>query len=191
MGSRNMSKFVNYKKRGISLPAGCKELIDLLEPSNRRKVNDLLAPSPDVKIARDDSFISNLADIGKPITAALESQAGMTMLAVASLDDQLSLDIYRMGTETLSTSLTFPQNPASERRMKAIFERSGLQLPAHTELPQHFLKDQPVQLTYLISPEPVKAADLVALAIAIFRDFCGMEPSSELRVRFLEFRDAT
>ena len=68
MASRNMSKFVNYKKRGISLPAGCKELIDLLEPSNRRKVNDLLAPSPDVKVARDDSFISNLSDIGKPIT---------------------------------------------------------------------------------------------------------------------------
>jgi hypothetical protein len=186
-----MSKFVNYKKRGISLPAGCKELIDLLEPGKRRKVNELLAPSPDVKVTRDDSFISSLSDIGKPIGDTLASRARMTMLAVTSLDDKLSLDVHRMGAETLSTSVTFTQTPASERRMKAIFERSGRQVPPDSGAPGHFLKDLPVQCIYRISPEPVEAADLTALATAIFRDFCGMEPTSEVRIRLLEVTDPT
>jgi hypothetical protein len=186
-----MCKFVNYKKRGVSLPPGCKELIDLIEPGKLRQAKELIAPRPGVNMPRDDSFSINLSDIGKPITAALESRGRMIMLAVASLDDQLSLDIHRMGAETLSTYVTFTESPASEWKMKAIFERLGLQVPSDSGVPGHFLKDQPVQLIYRISPEPVGAADLTALAAGIFRDFCGMEPTSELRVHYLELTDAT
>lgn len=32
-----MSKFVNYKKRAFTLPPGCKDLIDVLAPSRRRR----------------------------------------------------------------------------------------------------------------------------------------------------------
>ena len=31
-----MAQFVNYKKRGITLPPGCKDLIDVMAPSRRR-----------------------------------------------------------------------------------------------------------------------------------------------------------
>jgi hypothetical protein len=186
-----MCKFVNYMKRGISLTPGCKELTDLLEPGKRPKAKELIAPRPEVKMPRDDFFSINLSDIGKPITAALESQAGMTVLVVVSLDDQLSLDIHRTGAETLFTYVTFAERPANERKMKAIFERFGLQVPSDSGVPGHFLKDQPVQLIYRICPEPVEAAHLTALTAGIFRDFCGMEPTSEVRVHYLELANAT
>jgi len=35
--STRMAKFVNYNKRSLELPSGCKDLIDLLKPSNQRK----------------------------------------------------------------------------------------------------------------------------------------------------------
>ena len=145
-----MSKFVNLKKRGISLPPGCKELIDLLEPARRKKANEFITPRTDVKVTRDDTFIGKLSDIGKPISAALESKARVSTLTLDSLDDQLSLGINRMETETLSTSVTFTQSPENERKMKAIFERSGLQVPHDSGVPGHFLKGHPVQLIYPI-----------------------------------------
>ena len=62
-----MPKFVNYKKRGVSLPAGCKELIDLLEPGKRRQVKELFFPDH-LKVKRDDCFTVHLSAVGKPIS---------------------------------------------------------------------------------------------------------------------------
>jgi len=186
-----MSKLVNFKKRSISLPLGCKDLIDLLEPAQRQKATELLASGPDVKATRDDSLIDRLYNIGRSIGAALESEARMTVLAVSSLDDQLSLDIHRMDGETLSTSVTFNQSPENERKMKAIFERLGLQTPRDSGIPGSFLPDQPVQLIYRIGQESVTSAELTKLASTIFQDFCGLEPDSEVRLHFMEFTDAT
>ena len=186
-----MAKFVNYKKRNVTLPAGCKDLIDLLEPGKRRKATELLGPHPNMKVMRDDSFISKLSEIGKPISAALESGAPMAMLSVSSLDEQTSLDVHRMGGENLSTSVSFTQTALSEQKMKAIFENLGLRVPQDSAIPEHFIKGQPVQLIYEIDPERVQAGDLAALAAVIFREFCSMEPTSQVRVHFLEFTYAT
>lgn len=186
-----MSKFVNFKKRSVSLPPGCKDLIDLLEPSQRQKATELFASRPDLKATRDDSFMDRICNIGRPIGAALESEARMAALAVSSLDDRLSLEIYRMDGKTMSTSVTFTQSPENERKMKAIFDRLGLQAPRDSGFPGFFRHDLPVQVVYMIGQEPVKSTELAKLASTIFQDFCGLEPDSELRVHFLEVTDAT
>ncbi len=186
-----MAKFVNFKKRSVSLPFGCKDLIDLLEPAQRRKASELFASGSNLKATRDDSFRDRLSNIGTSIGAALESKARMTVLAVTSLDERLSLDIHRMDGENLSISVSFTQSQENERKMKAIFDRAGLQTPPHSGTPKSFLRDQPVQLIYEIVQEPVDSAELAKLASRIFQDFCGLEPDSQAQVRFLEVTDAT
>jgi len=186
-----MSKFVNFKKRSVSLPVGCKDLVDLLEPAHRRKATELFASDSNLRATRDDSFVDRLSNLSSTIGAILQSEARMAMLGVSSLDDRLSLDIHRMDGETLSTSMTFAQNPESERKMRAIFERLGLRAPSDSGIPGSFLRDQPVQLIYRIEPEPSTPPDLARLSSAIFQDFCGLVPDSEVQVRFLEVGDAT
>src|SRR3954463_15524050 len=149
-----MNPFVNPKKRGAALPPGCKDLIDLLEPGKRREPKELAAAIPDVRLSRDDSFSVTLSEIGKSISSALESRATMTVLAIASLDDQLSFDIRYMDGKVWSTSATFISSPSSERKMKAAFERLGLKVPDRYEIPASFFKDQTVYAIYQISPEP-------------------------------------
>ena len=186
-----MSKFVNFKKRSVSLPLGCKDLIDLLDPAQRRKATQLFASGPNLRTTRDDSFADRLSNLARTIGAALESEARMAILGVSSLDDRLSLDIHRMDGETLSISITFTQNPENERKMRGIFERLGLRVPSDSRIPGSFLRDQPVQLIYEIDPEPATPPELAKLASTIFQDFCGLVPDSEVQVRFLEVRDAT
>jgi len=70
--------------------------------------------------------------------------------------------------------------------MKVVFEQLGLKLPDKSEIPISFFKDQTVYAIYQISPEPVGAAGLAALATRIFRDFCGMQITAEVRVRVVE-----
>jgi len=191
-----VSKFVNYKKRGVSLPEGCKDLIDLLEPSKREKLKELLGPAPEIKETRNDSFTSNLSDIANPIRAVLDSHAFMAMLGVATFgvaspDQKLALDINRMQGETPSVSLTFTQSPASEKRMKEIFESLGLHVPVASNVPATFLKDQPIELIYEIQPLPGEARALSDLVTAIFLEFCRLVPSSQLIVHFSEYKNIT
>ncbi len=51
----NMDEFVNYQKRGIDLPAGCKDLIDVL-----RSGNFWWVPVPDAGFAQIERYISQL-----------------------------------------------------------------------------------------------------------------------------------
>ncbi len=185
-----MAKFVHYKKRGIALPKGCKDLIDLLEPSKRGKLKELLGPTPDIRETRNDSFTSNLSDIANPIRAVIESHASMAALRVAALgvtspDQNLALDIVRMPGENPSVSLTFTQSPATEKRMKEIFQNLGLHLAS--DVPATFLKDQRIELIYQIQPLPGEAGALSGLATGIFVTFCRLVPSSQLRVHFSEY----
>ncbi len=186
-----MSKFVNYKKRNISLPAGCKDLIDLLKPEQRRKVMDSLGSNPNLNAMRDDSFIGSLSEIGNVINRALTSGAPMATLSVASMDEEVSLALHRMGAENLSASVSFIQTQSSEEKMKAVFESLGLPVPRGSGIPEHFIKGQPVQLIYEINSEPGQSGDLATLATVIFQKFCGMEPTSQIRVYFVEFTNAT
>ena len=96
-----MSKFVNFKKRSVSLPPGCKDLIHLLQPAQRQKANAV--PSA------DDSFIDSLSNIGEYIGDTLVSEARMAKLAVKSLDNRLLFEIYRMEEKTLSIAVAFNQ----------------------------------------------------------------------------------
>jgi hypothetical protein len=96
-----------------------------------------------------------------------------------------------MDAEGWSTSVTFTQSPENGAKMKAIFKRSGLQIPADSGVPESFFWGLPMQEIYQIVPEPAGAADLTAIANAIFRDFCGLEPDSEVLVSLLELNNAT
>jgi len=142
-------------------------------------------------VIRDESFVTKLADIGLPISAALKSGESLVMLSVASLDDQVAFTIQRRGGDDLGTSVTFTRTPVSEPRMKIIFEKLRLPVPRESEDPKDFFKGQPVQLIYRIEAARMEARELATIASAIFKDFCGFEPDSDVRVNFFEFRGAS
>ena len=187
-----MAKFVNYKKRGIALPKGCKDLIDLLEPGKREKLKELVGPTPVMRETRNDSFTSNLSDIANPIRAVIESHACIAGLRLATMgvtapDQNLALDIGRMPSETPTASLTFTESLASKKRMKEIFQNLGLRLPVASDPAAMFLKDQRIELIYEIQPLPGEARALSDLATEIFVGFCRLVPSSQLRGHFCEY----
>jgi len=171
-----MSEFVNFNKRNISLPAGCKDLLDVLKHTGSA-----------AKITTDDWSTEKLHDIAKWISAVLESKALLAKFALFSLDNRLSLHIFQINGETLDTSVGYTRSSENEQKMRAIFQHAGLQAPSDSAV----IKGQRVQLSFRIRPEPVRAVELTKVASLIFQEFCGLEPSSGVRVHLSEVTNAT
>ena len=68
-----MAQFVNYKKRGITLPAGCKDLIDVLGPSRRQtKAHVATCGFPPLEIKEERFPTAGLAQIGRYMSMLLQ-----------------------------------------------------------------------------------------------------------------------
>src|SRR5579871_2983005 len=92
------SKFVNYQKRGFTLPAGCKDLGDLLRPR---------LPGPNVaggKINPIKPQCSGFAkgtsaDIEKNVATFLGSKAEFLGMGISDTEDRIEVFLSRRGAE--------------------------------------------------------------------------------------------
>jgi hypothetical protein len=187
-----MSQFVNYNKRSIQLPSGCKDLADLFKPAGLLHLPNSSAPHQDPVVLRDDSFTATLGSIEKCAATFFDSRASGFYLTISSPDEKLSLSVFRM-TEDIMSKVTFLHDEAREKAMILFLDRHGFEAPRAHEMPNYFwisLPDLPVWTIFALSPIPSAAPAFSKIACELFRDFCGMNDQSELRFSLVEYQKA-
>jgi hypothetical protein len=171
--------FVDYNKRDVSLPPGCKDLIDLLKPGLLSAAKDLvdIAKSglpPNVKdlinlpISTGNPDFDRLLDRFKQGTRHRESATGpisdlphhvQTLFASPALshnlwfrtpDERLTASLSRMLLRTVTASVTVEQKTDTERAVLEFLSNRGLEIPKNAGSPATFLIDAPELPVYLI-----------------------------------------
>ena len=190
-----MSKFVNYKKRSVTLPSGCKNLIELLQPHGLPKlVNKThtgpIPPDERPTVTRGKSFTGGLSDINKYVTMVFESRARSFILMVTPPDEQFTVDVDRMEDGMMGAYVLVQSGTDQETAVRAFFAQHGLQIPEDSGTPPMSVPGVPVQTTCDISPMPSEAPLLSQLVSDLLRVVLGLSDDSQLCFRYYEISDA-
>jgi hypothetical protein len=187
-----MPEFVNYNKRSIQLPPGCKDLTDLFKPAWLRNLPKAVAPREVPDVLRNESVTETLGNIGKHVAIVFDSRADLCRLTISSLDEKLAVSVCRM-TDSITSNVTFIHDATREKAMRAFFDRHGLEAPRAKEMPKGFkflFPGLPVCSLFELSPMSCGAPAFSKIASDLFRDFFGMNDQSELQFSLIEFNNA-
>ena len=116
-----MNQFVNYQQRGIELPAGCKDLIDVLRIEHRRVSAPNRAPA------------EGLADLQRYVSLLMDSKAKLRRLTISfrhgRLPITLALSPFCTGYGPWLVSISVfvdPTKPAEEQAVRRVFDEAGI-----------------------------------------------------------------
>jgi hypothetical protein len=108
-----MSDFVNFGKRSVELPAGCKDLIDVLQKAKRHPVAKLTARSAE-----------GLADVAKHLASLLEPGAKSKNLVITWTEMNF---VHLMNEEgALSAVTVVHEITHREQAVRGVFASAGL-----------------------------------------------------------------
>lgn len=178
-----MSKFVNYQKRSISLPRGCKNLIDVLRP----RADKMLEQAQPGR-GRGESVMGTVSAISKYVGMAFSSRGLAFTLLMGIPDEDFVVVLLRMEKKMIWMQVETSSH--RDRAVRDFIERRGLNMPAEPPTPAHGHPEVPGQLGYDISPLPADAPAVATLAADLFRDACGLNDDSPLLINYTEFSDA-
>jgi hypothetical protein len=164
--SNAMSDFVNYNKRDVSLPPGCKDLADVF-------TNDLSGANDcgQTQVGTVMDIFNRLHHLkGDVVYLHLVSPVGRFAVTIC---------LVRGNARKLSDGAIFtvhlPHNESGEDRLRKYLAKRGLKLD-----------DNPLPHTsgfrnWQLRPVPENALGLVLFAAELFRDFCCLDDSSNLQ----------
>ncbi len=191
VGFTRMGQFVNYKKRGFTLPPGCKNLIDVLHPRDKQNFQHFSERVQRSKVKRDESVTGTLSEVGKFVAMLFESHGLAFTLKMSMPDERLTVQVARMAVTTMWAMVVFQNDTDQERTVRDFFARRGLHAPDDATMTGPFLfPDLPVQILYQISPLPSEAALLSQLVVDLFHDCCGLKDDAALHFHYYEMSDA-
>lgn len=170
-----MSDFVNLKKRSVTLPPGCKDLVDLLKVPKQK--------SPAIKIRE------RLAGLGRYVEMTINTKTSVAYLSVASLTNHVTFRLHNHKNQggVLSARVEAETKTKEEAAVTAFLDRNGWKRPAGGEMPHVFLfPTLPIQLMRDIDPLPLDPTIITRLVTELFRECCGLTDTDELEVTFVE-----
>src|SRR5260370_9494458 len=134
-----MARLVNYGKRSISLPAGCKDLIDLLHPSKQKASGPGLGggrETPAYKTAH--CARAGPGQVARYVAMSVESLAEVFLLYICTLDQQLAVGLRRnKGAKTFElvpmrfVSTAVSRHTDIEQAVRAFCDQEGIQPIGH------------------------------------------------------------
>ena len=186
-----MSKFVNYKKRSIELPSGCKDLIDVLRRNaglerldNIPAGNGFHGVFPGVICG--GFFEGHLSDIGKYVAMVFDSRALAFFLIVNPPDGGVTLTVYRGEDGTTHASLEVQVGTEREKAVRSFLAPRGLHIPDDSGMPSQFASALPVYRFCDLLPLAPEAPLLSKLVEELFRRAFGLSDDSKLCFRYQE-----
>ena len=182
---KGMSDFVNYNKRAVTLPSGCKDLIDLLGPGAGLGQ----APIPGygelpAKVVRGGAGTVPLQQLGEHVSKVCASRAKVIQFIASSPEERLTVSLDRTWVYSVSsfTLSVLAKHEAEQEAIRGFFESKGFG-PANS----HSSTGLPVQMTYPIPPLHAHSWVLAAILIEFFKVVGGLEDVAELRFCYNEF----
>src|SRR5512146_2062254 len=112
-----MNEFVNFGKRSVDLPAGCKDLIDVLRSAKRHPIQTTCS-------------VQGLANVARHLPSLLESTAKSKNLVITWHEMNY---VHLVNEEGALSALTvIHENTHRERAVRDVFGAAGLS-PIHDE----------------------------------------------------------
>jgi hypothetical protein len=192
-----MNKFVNLKKRGVTLPPGCKDLIDLLRHSTKTMTEKTIYARENTDavpqcfiITRNEMATGVLLDVDKYVGMAFESDAVSFTLEITPPGGRLVVGVVHMEGREPWVALTFPPDPEEERAVRDFFTHRGLLVPEDSGTSPSFFPNLPMKHVYSISPLPRDAAVVSALIADVLRQCCRLTDDMPISFHIQEASDA-
>lgn len=181
-----MSKFVNYNKRSVTLPVGCQNLIDLLQPQNQGGGKGTTSAEPQFDVARNESGLIRLAAIREHVVECFESRAVAADVTFRLPDESLTFSLTHMEEGSIHASASLREDSARERLMRE-FYHAHKQSVSHGDGPHtRTFPGLPVYLLYHISQPPTDAITFSTFVADLFRYVCGISEDSEIAFHYHE-----
>lgn len=161
-----MSQFVNYRNRAVTLPPGCKDLIDVLAPS--QKEAHMVSYSTQMlgvkKVKKDRFPAAGLAQVAHYVTMLLESQGRFFVVSVAPSGCNYPVALYRSMDDTPAIGL-LTKEAQQEQAIRAFFAKQNIEVLLECPPPDARA------LVYALPPEIPRA---ISLTTDLLRDVYGL-----------------
>ena len=185
-----MSEFTNYNKRSVTLPEGCKDLIDVLKRQQKSSAQSFIPPGQMPKLTRGESGTVKVSEIETYVTTVFQSQADMSTLMLSAGEAPFTIDFTHVRGHFMQASAVFEQNHQRERLIREFFVLHALQLPADDGIPGQLIEGVPVQLIFRINPLPTDGMAASKLLAGLFLHVCGLSADTPLTFRYYEVAKA-
>jgi hypothetical protein len=176
-----MGKFVNYKKRSIALPPGCKDLVDVLWKASHHKSSDPIAARW-VPVPKPERIATNGQDhIPRFMTRVLESTTKFTSLSIELPGKDVAIGVYRHSeARTLHLTLVVSRDTEMERATRDCFSGHHI-APTADYLPLPLTPTSVCTLQYPLPQDATAAANLIG---SFLRTVCGLPAEAGIDFTF-------
>jgi len=183
-----MSQFVNYNKRGFTLPAGYKDLIDILELSRRRaEAHKASVSSRPLQIREEHFRTAGLGQIGRYVSMLLGSPAKLIVLRVTYRNDRDPVVLHRSESANSFAIILHASDAHREQAIRAFFAQQGIQ--PFQDCPTSEA-GRPEEGRSLIYPLPLDASRATNLTAELLRGVYGLSDVAGLDFRYYELKPA-
>lgn len=157
-----MEGFVNYKKRSIALPPGCKDLVDVLREGSH-PISSAPSAGRWVPVPKTECFATNgQAHIPRFMATVLESTTKFTSLRIELPGHDVAIGVCRHRDErSLALVLFVPRNTGREQATRDFFLKHHI-APTADYLPRPQTSTSVRILQYPLPQDATSAADLIS-----------------------------
>jgi hypothetical protein len=182
-----MSQFVNYQKRGITLPTGCKNLVDVLQPPSRRRelsFNHGVAPDGQpFEIKKQWYPGAGIAQLGRFLPMLLRSRKELFVIDVSEGNFEWKVTLYRSRAEQVVAIAMVACGAKREQDIRAYFEQQSVR-PIHDFMLSDLRSGNPER--GLVYPLPFDAANAFTLTTELLRDVYAVSDEAGLEYCYYE-----
>lgn len=181
-----MGKLVNYGKRNVQLPDGCKDLIDVIR---ERTAVEHMPPLGNVfargmKVIREDQATIRITELLPHIADFLDSSASMRVLMMSPPDAIPAIPFLQLKRVLKETSIDISviDEPARTAAVSEFLMRQKLKFRERSTGPIPFVDGNPSWNIYSISSPPFESLALSNLIELALRDVAGVTTVSPLSI---------
>jgi hypothetical protein len=173
-----MAKLVNYKKRGFTLPPGCKNLMDVLErPRRQTKEPGFSAVAPALVVKEEHFPSGGLAQLGRCLSMMLQSRGQCFTLLVTAQELDPPVVFYHSMAEPSFAIVLEIKDAQREQAVRAFFEGQGIEATWDFDISDYGGANASRGLAY---PLPADAAPAITLATGFLRSVYGLSDGAGL-----------
>lgn len=179
-----MSQFINYQKRGFALPSGCKDLIDVLEPSKRRTKSHGITGTFQSPQFREEHFpAAGLSQIERYVSMLLQSRGQFFVLNIAVRDEQFPVVLYRIKSEKTIAMVLVVKDTHREQAIRAFFDHQAIQPLMDDVFPDVSTGSVAHGLSY---PLPSDTSNITSLTKDLLRRVYGLSEETGVDYRYCD-----
>ncbi len=192
------SDFIDFSKRSVSLPSGCKDLADVLAKKGvRQREGSLERQSPisegNFSTSSWKKVSGNLADLETYCARLFANQT--CQVSIKSNDKPFEIHLYRVLPDAdVTANIEYRAEADLEAAVSSFLERHDLLPQAVSDLslfPSLFFSWVPVQNIHEMAPLPSSALELSILLRNFFREVCGMEEENMVQYTYRKSPELT